>query len=99
MEKRYQVFISSTFEDLKEEKQEVLKAILLQNQMPAGMEIFPASDDDAWLLIQGVIDESDYYLLIIAGRYGSRDEQGIGFTEKEYDYAVERKKPVIALLH
>lgn len=99
MEKRYQVFISSTFEDLKEERQAVLKSILELNHMPAGMELFPATDDVAWQLICDVIDASDYYVLIIGGRYGSLDEAGISFTEKEYDYAVLKKKPVISLIH
>jgi hypothetical protein len=99
MEKRYQVFISSTFTDLKDERQAVLKAILELDHMPAGMELFPASDDTAWQLIKDVIDSSDYYVVIIGGRYGSLDETGIGYTEKEYDYAVQTKKPVIPLLH
>jgi quinol monooxygenase YgiN len=51
------------------------------------------------VLIQRVIDESDYYLLVIGGRYGSVDEAGLGFTEKEYDYATARRKPVMAFLH
>ncbi len=67
--------------------------------MPAGMELFAAGDDSAWELIKDVIDDSDYYVLIIGGRYGSLDEGGIGFTEKEYLYACETKKPVIPLLH
>lgn len=99
MEKRYQVFISSTFRDLIDERQAVLKAILELDHMPAGMELFPASDDSAWQLIKDVIDSSDYYVLIVGGRYGSLDEAGIGFTEKEYDYAVSKNKPVIPLLH
>jgi hypothetical protein len=99
MEKRYQVFISSTFTDLKDERQAVLRAILELDQMPAGMELFPAADESAWQLIKDVIDASDYYVLIIGGRYGSLDEMGLGYTEKEYDYAIESKKPVIPLLH
>src|SRR5262245_8824085 len=99
MEKRYQVFISSTFVDLQEERQAVLRAVLQLNHMPAGMELFPASDESAWQLITQVIDSSDYYVLIIGGRYGSQDDQGLGYTEKEYDYAVKTKKTVIALLH
>ena len=78
LEKRYQVFISSTFRDLVEERQSVLKAVLELNHMPAGMELFPAGDDTAWKLIMDVIDASDYYVLIIGGRYGSLDEMGIG---------------------
>ena len=67
--------------------------------MPAGMELFPAADDTAWELIKDVIDASDYYVLIVGGRYGSLDEEGIGYTEKEYRYALSTKKPVIPLLH
>ena len=99
MEKRYQVFISSTFRDLIEERQGVLRVVLELDHMPAGMELFPAVDDTAWQLISDVIDASDYYVLIVGGRYGSLDDTGIGYTEKEYDYAVSKKKPVIALLH
>ena len=95
MEKRYQVFISSTFRDLLRERQAVLKAVLEFDHMPAGMELFPASDDAAWQLITDVIDASDYYVVIIGGRYGSLDDAGIGYTEKEYDYAVSLKKPVM----
>ena len=99
MEKRYQVFISSTFKDLQEERQAVLKAVLELNHMPAGMELFPATDETSWQLIKDVIDASDYYVVIIAGRYGSLDETGLGYTEKEYDYAIKTNKPVISILH
>ena len=99
MDKRYQIFISSTFVDLQDERQAVLRAILELDHMPAGMELFPATDDTAWQLIRDVIDASDYYVLIVGGRYGSLDETGISYTEKEYDYALTTKKPVIPLLH
>lgn len=67
MDKRYQVIISSTFRDLVQERQEVLKAVLAIDHMPAGMELFPASDDAAWQLSRDVIDGSDYYVVIIGG--------------------------------
>jgi hypothetical protein len=63
------------------------------------MELFPAADEDQWSLIQGVIDECDYYVLVIGRRYGSIGPDGIGFTEKEYRYALEQEKPIIAFLH
>ena len=99
MDKRYQVFISSTFTDLRNEQQAALRAVLELDQMPAGMELFAAGDDSAWHLIQDVIDGSDYYVLIVGGRYGSLDAEGIGFTEKEYDHAVQRGIPIIPILH
>jgi hypothetical protein len=68
---RYQVFVSSTYEDLREERQQATQAILEAGFFPSGMELFPASDDNQWELIKRVIEESDYYIVIVAGRYGS----------------------------
>jgi hypothetical protein len=98
-DRRYQVFVSSTYEDLREERQEVMQALLELDCIPAGMELFPASDDDQWTLIKRVIDECDYYIVIIGGRYGSLSPKGLSYTEQEYRYAVETGKPVIAFLH
>ena len=95
MDKRYQVFISSTFIDLVDERREVMQALLEMDCMPAGMELFPAGNDDQWTLIMGVIEQSDYYLVILGGRYGSMTEEGISYTEKEYDYAVALGIPVM----
>ena len=77
----------------------VMQAILERKCFPAGMELFPAIDTEQFEYIKKVIDDSDYYLLIIGARYGSIDENGVSFTEKEYDYAVEQDIPVIAFLH
>lgn len=64
------------------------------------MELFPAADEDAWTLIKRVIDESDYYLLVIGGKYGSIDPiEDLSYTEMEYDYASQQGKPVMAFLH
>lgn len=98
MDKIYQVFVSSTFEDLQEERKEVMQALLELDCMPAGMELFPASNDDQWTLIKRVIDACDYYLLIIGGRYGSTNEEGISYTQMEFEYALETGKPIISFL-
>ena len=100
MEKRYQVFISSTFQDLMNARQEVSQALLRADCFPAGMELFPAADEEQFEFIKTIIDQSDYYVLISAGRYGSiHPATGLSYTEMEYDYAVEIGKPVIRLLH
>lgn len=99
MNKRYQVFVSSTFVDLKDERQKVLQTLMEMDCIPAGMELFPAADEEQWEFIKKVIDDCDYYLLIIGGRYGSIADDGISYTEKEFDYAVSKNIKVIALLH
>jgi hypothetical protein len=99
-QKRYEVFLSSTYGDLREARQRVTMTLLECDAFPTGMEIFPATDDDAWTLICRVIDECDYYLLVIAGKYGSVNPRtGLSYTEMEYDYAVAARKPVMAFLH
>jgi hypothetical protein len=99
MEKRYQVFVSSTFLDLQEERRQVIQALLELDCIPAGMELFPAADDTQRALIQRVIDDCDYYVVLIGGRYGSTDNEGVSFTEREYDYAVSRGLPVLGFVH
>lgn len=103
MQKKYQVFVSSTYEDLIEERKEVTQALLESNCIPTGMELFPASNIKQWEIIKNVIDDCDYYLLILAGRYGSLglNDSGkkIGYTEMEFDYALETGKPIIAFIH
>ncbi|WP_195954750.1 DUF4062 domain-containing protein [Clostridium tertium] len=98
MEKRYQVFISSTFADLEEERKEVMEAIINLNCFPAGMEMFPAADIEQFEYIKTIIDQSDYYVLVIAGRYGSVAEDGKSYTEKEYEYAREKGIPVLVFV-
>jgi ribosomal protein L30E len=97
--RRYQVFVSSTYVDLVQERQAVMHALLELDCIPSGMELFPAADDDQWTLIKRVIDDCDYYIVIIAGRYGSQAPHGISYTQMEYEYALSRNKPVIAFLH
>ena len=87
MDKRYQVFVSSTYADLKQERQHVIQALIEMDCIPAGMELFPAADEEQWEFIKKVIDDCDYYLLVIGGRYGSVTSEGISYTEKEFDYA------------
>ncbi len=67
--------------------------------IPSGMEAFPAADVEQFEYIKKIIDECDYYVLIVAGRYGSLDTTGISFTEKEYRYAVSQKRTVLAFIH
>jgi|SRR5581483_3873808 len=99
IEKRYQVFVSSTYEDLREERQEVMQALLELNCIPTGMELFPATDEDSWTLIRQFIAECDYYVLIVAGRYGSVSPSGVSYTQMEYDFAVQAGIPTLAFLH
>ncbi len=100
MERRYQVFVSSTFQDLEDARKEISSALLKSDCFLAGMELFPAADLEQFEYIKQVISESDYYLIVSAGKYGSiHSETHLSFTEMEYDFAIEIGKPIIRLLH
>lgn len=93
------VFVSSTYEDLREERAAVQMALLKLHCFPIGMELFGSANAETWEFIKQQIDECDYYVVIIADRYGSLAEDGLSFTEKEYDYARETGKPCLAFVH
>lgn len=99
MNKRYQVFISSTYSDLKDERSKVMQTIMSLDCIPAGMELFPAIDAEQFEFIKKIIDDCDYYVLIVGGRYGSLSDDGISYTEKEFNYALSKSIPVIAFIH
>ena len=99
MDKIYRVFISSTYEDLIEERKEVTQALLEMNCFPTGMELFQASNDTQWDLIKKLIDSCDYYIVIIAGRYGSiHGETKKSYTQMEYEYALSAGIPVLGFI-
>lgn len=98
MSSKYQIFVSSTYVDLKEPRDLVIKAILEMGHIPVGMEMFSAADEEQWSIIKRQIDQSDYYVLIMANRYGSVTEENISYTEKEFDYARSQGVPCLGFV-
>ncbi len=94
--KKHQVFISSTYTDLVEERKKVLDVLLMADCIPAGMEAFIATDVEQFQVIKKVIDLCDYYVLILGMRYGSiNPDTGLSYTEMEYEYAKEKGIPTL----
>jgi hypothetical protein len=63
------------------------------------MENFTATHDRGWETIRRVLDDTDYYVLILAGTYGSTDPStGVSWTQREYEYAIAAGTPVIAFI-
>lgn len=99
MKKKLQIFVSSTYIDLKDERQAAVEAILKSGNIPAGMELFTAGNDSQLTTIKRWIDDSDIYFLILGGRYGSIESKSQkSYTELEYDYAKSINKPTFAVV-
>ena len=100
MKKKLQVFVSSTWTDMILERQAAVEAILEAGHIPAGMELFSADNKKQFEVIKKWIRDSDVFILILGGRYGSR-ENGIGksYIQREYEYAKRiGKKPIAIIL-
>lgn len=99
MNKKLQVFVSSTYTDLIEERQAAVEAILDAGHIPAGMELFKAGNESQLKTIYKWIDQSDVYMLILGGRYGSiENKTGKSYTQLEYEYALSKGIPVFAVV-
>jgi hypothetical protein len=97
--RKLQVFVSSTFTDLKEERQAAVEAILKAGHIPAGMELFTAGSKSQLDVIKQWIKESDVYVLLLGARYGSIEPtSGLSYTEVEFDYARELDLPFFAVV-
>lgn len=99
MDRKFTIFVSSTYIDLKDEREEIRSAIIKMGHIPVGMEYFPASNRTQWEVIKKLIDECDYYVLIIGGRYGSIEKDSkISYTQREFQYAMDIQKPLLVFI-
>lgn len=97
-DKRYQVFVSSTYSDLQSERRLLTQILPVLGCLPCGLELNP-SGVSAWAAIKKLIDESDYYVLLVGSRYGSLSPSGVSYTHMEYVYAATKQKPILVLMH
>lgn len=99
MNKKLQVFISSTYKDLIDERQAAVQAVLESGHIPAGMELFKAGNLSQLETIKKWINDSDVYMLILGGRYGSIEPiSGKSYTQLEYEYALSKNIPVFSVV-
>lgn len=96
MKRKLQVFISSTYDDLVDDRQWAVMGVLSAGHIPAGMELFASGNTEQLVVIRKWIDDSDVFLLILGGRYGSiHSGSDKSYIELEFDWATrENAKPV-----
>jgi len=96
--KKFQIFVSSTYSDLADIRREVIDSIQRMNHFAVGMEQFSADDDEQWEIIQETIQQTDYYICLIGHRYGSIGNDGLSYTEMEWNYAKELGIPIMSFV-
>ncbi len=97
-DKRYQVFISATYLDLRDERGVLLQTLPTLGCLPTTLEAH-GQNLSTMVNIRRRIDESDYYILLVGSRYGSLMPSGVSYTHMEYVYAATKQKPMLILMH
>ncbi len=95
--KIYTAFVSSVFSNLRSERDAVIDSLLDFRILPIGMEHFTVSTNGNFSDIEELIDDADFFIMIMGAEYGSTDENGISWTEREYKYATKKGKQIIAI--
>ena len=98
VKKVYSAFISSAFASLQDERKLVIDVLLDFRILPISMEHFTVSTSGEFSDLQDLIDDSDFFIMLMGSRYGSCDKDGVSWTEKEYRYARAKDKPTIVLI-
>lgn len=96
--KIYSAFISSNFEKLRVERNTVIDILLDFRILPIGMEHFTVTTNSDFSEIEELIDDSDFFIMLLGSTYGSCDENGVSWTEREYRYALKKNKPMLVII-
>ena len=99
MDTRYQVFLSSTYEDLTQERLELEQCLYELGCIPTGLNGLQDRDDKTWPIIKQLINDSDFFVSIVAGRYGATSPSGVSYPHREYVHALAQRKPIVAFIH
>jgi len=99
---RLRIFISSTMDDLRNERREVVKRLKALNAIePVNAEGILPDGGTSWDRISDELDDCDLFVLILGDRYGWRPPPGplsaddVSVTEGEYRAARELDIPVL----
>lgn len=98
---KFLIFVSSSLRDLRDERKAIIEQILMAGHIPAGMELFVASNAEDRKVIDRAIEQADVYVVLVGSRFGTPvDEQNDrrSYTQMEFEYAFDLRKPILAFL-
>lgn len=94
---RFKIFLSSTFQDLKPERNAVQQAIHRMGDIYVGMEFFGSFPRQPIAECLQRVRDSDLMVVVLGYRHGSTPKGNKrSFTEREYYAAIENNIPVLA---
>lgn len=96
LDKRYQVFISTSGSEMQPERIVLAQTLVGMGFFSWGLEQrTPLSTAFA----RRQIDDCDYVVILLGSAYGEQSVSGVGYMHLEYIYAVTKQKPIIVFMH
>ena len=96
LDKRYQVFISTSGAEMQPERMILAQTLVGMGFFSWGLEQrTPLSTAFA----RRQIDDCDYVVMLLGSAYGEQSVSGVGYMHLEYIYAVTKQKPIIVFMH
>ena len=98
--RKYKVFISSSFEDLKDHRNRLMLKTLKLGHIPAGMELFQPGESQSLDVIEKEILSSDIFVILVGAALGSPIDNSdtLTYTMKEFEIAEQAGLPIIPFL-
>jgi hypothetical protein len=94
---KYHIFIGSTLDDLKIERREIPRIIMELGHIPVMADYLDLTIKNGEQLLQKTIEECDYFIALAAHKYALAEGKNSPL-ETEYDIAIKKNIPVIALV-
>lgn len=96
LDKRYQVFISTSGMEMKPERSIMMQTLVSMGFFSWGLEQrTPISS----AISRRQIDDCDYVVFLLGSQYGELSVSGMGYMHLDYLYAVSRQKPIVVFMH
>src|SRR5215471_6516261 len=98
------IYVSSTYEDLREHREAVYRALRMLGHEPISMDSYVAGDSHPIETSLADVAEADIYVGIVAHRYGyipppqPANLEQLSITHLEYRQAIEYGKPCYIFL-
>lgn len=92
MDKKYQVFVSSTHRIRDAVKLEILQVLLDLGCLPVGGEAFKYKGK-RWPDTQQLVEESDYFILFFGGDSREQNQKHIDIARQEYQHSLKIQLP------
>ena len=70
-DRKYQIFISSTFNDLQDKRKKAVEVVVSRGHIPVDLSLFSARASTDLEVITQSIEQCQIYLVILGPRYGS----------------------------